>query len=68
MAKKKKTHKKPQRKAQNTAQNNTPVTSQNKPYSSAPTTQSKPMLLRIFILALIALLVLGLVATAIAAR
>ncbi len=62
MAQKKKSHKKPQ----NKAQNNTPATAQSKPYAAAPTTQSKPMFLRIFVLALVALMLLGIVVAAIA--
>lgn len=68
MAKSKKSHKKPQNKAQNKAQNRAQNVQDNelkKAFAQTPTTQSKPLLLRIFILALVALLVLGVVVMAI---
>jgi|P1105metagenome_2_1110788.scaffolds.fasta_scaffold77110_1 hypothetical protein len=66
MAQKKKSHKKPQNKAQNRVQNISD-SELKKAYAQTPSsTSSKPMLLRIFILALVALMLLGIVIAAIA--
>lgn len=67
MSKKKKTNKKPQNKNNANKNNAAQDALQSKPYSVPQTkAEGRPLLLRIFVLALVALMVLGVVVAAIA--